>query len=614
MFESAIAAYEEASPSMLAEQPPTLPEEMHKYDLDWEITFSHLESRLSAMRDWRYSWWTYWSKLAEYILPRRYIWLCVANLMRRGNPINQAIIDGTAGLAKNICYTGMVDGLTPTTRQWFKYKPALKTVELDADGQEWCEDTEQKLYIILAGSNFYDTMAQVAEDEVVFGTAPIIAYEDSEHVVWFFNPCAGEYYLAVGARFTVDTLYREFTMTVSQIVDFFTLKACPQMIRSAWATAGGSLEKEFVVAHAIEPNFDLAKPGHGSSKVTVVRGGFTFREVYWLRGTKTEAPLSVRGFHKKPFAAFRWSKTANDAYGRSPGMDALGDIIQMQIETRRKAEALEKQVRPPMGADPSMKNEAASVNPGHITYTSTENGRKGFWSLYDVKIDLMAMIKDLEGIAQRIEKYFYNDVFLAISNMEGVQPRQNMEIAERKAEKMMRLGPIIGLWKTEAHAVLDRVVDIADRRKILKPKPKSLQGVELKFEFLDMVTLAQLGAETAAMEQCFETGGKLSLAAKAATLPDPLRIMNGDEAYRHYLDRMNFPAKAIYDMRTVARHDQARAQATQQKQAAAIPAATLPAVDAASTLAKIPAGGGNSILGQLMGGAGPPGAGPLPGS
>lgn len=597
-----LVPYEMSSPMLLAEQPPTIAPEPFKNDFDWDVTFAHLESRLAAMRTWRYSWWTYWSKLAEYILPRRYHWLVTANLMTRGNPINQAIIDGTAGLAKNICYTGMVDGLVPTTRPWFKLGLAISASEPDANVQKWLEIAEERLYIVLAESNFYDVMAQIAEDEVVFGTAPLICYEDVHDVCWFSNPCAGEYYLSVGGKNKVDTLYTEQTKTVEQLVDFFGLEACPRQVQELWEQGGGSLQNEFVLCMAIEPNFDLAGRGRSKgSKVTVVKGPFPYRQVYWLRGVKTEKPLSKRGFRKKPFAAFRWATTSNDPYGRGPGMDALGDIVQLQIETRRKAEAIEKQVRPAMGADPKLKNEPASINPGHITYVDTENGKKGFWSLYDVKIDLSAMIEDLKEIAGRINRYFMTDVFMAITNMEGVQPRNNMEIAARKAEAMQRLGPVIGLWKTEIRGILERVFDIMDRRGLLPPKPKTARGLALKFDFLDMVTLAQLGAETAAMEETFRVGGQLSEAAKAAGLPDPLRNMNLDKAFRTYAERMNFPAEDMHTPEEVAEQDQERAQAQQAKEMAAMPQVTQPAVDAAATLAKIPPSGGSSMLGQLMG-------------
>ena len=48
-------------------------------------------------------------------------------------------------------------------------------------------------------------------------------------------------------------------------------------------------------------------------------------------------------------------------------MDALGDIKQLQLEQKRKAQAIDKNVNPPMIADPSMKNEPASLLPGAVT-------------------------------------------------------------------------------------------------------------------------------------------------------------------------------------------------------------------------------------------------------
>lgn len=613
-FSGDYAPYEDADTWLLSEQPPTLPPEKIENDFDWLVVFEHLESTLSSMRSWRYSWWTYWSKLAEFILPRRYHWLVTANLMRRGNPLNQAIIDGTAGLAKNICYTGMVDGLCPTTRPWFTRGVAIDDFNLDAESAAYLEECDRRAEVVLAESNFYEAIAQVAEDEVVFGTAPLVVYEDAEDVVHFDTPCAGEYYLAVSGKNKVDTIYTEQAKTVKALVDFFRLENCPSCVRELWAQGGGSLNNEFVLARAIEPNFDLQGKS-GGKPISVVKGGYPFREVFWLRGQKTEKPLSVRGFHDKPFASFRWATTSNDPYGRGPGMDALGDVMQLQIETRRKAEAIEKQVRPPMGADPAMKNEPASINPGHITYVAADGQKKGFWSLYDVKIDLNAMIADMKDIRDRLDRYFYVDVFMAISRMEGVQPRQNMEIAARKAEAMQRLGPIIGLWKTEMHAVLERVYAIAERKKLFPPKPRGLQNVPLKFNFLDMVTIAQLAAETTTMEDGLKFGGELSLAAKNANLPDPLRIVNLDEAFRLYLQRRHFPIRGLFTQKEVKKHDAIRQQVMQSKQAAEqIPAATQPLVSAATSLANIPPDGGNSMLGQLLGGAkggsAPPSAGP----
>lgn len=597
----AFAPYEFASPTLLAAQPPSPPDTERRPGEDWNEIFTHLESRLGMLRTWRYSWWTYWSQLAEYILPKRYHWLVTANLMRRGSPINQTIVDSTATLAMNICSAGMVDGLMPTTRKWFKHGVAIPEYPLDNDAKLWLEALDTALETVFSQSNFYSIMAQAFQDLVVFGTAPVIMYEDPEDVLRCYCPCAGEYYLAVGSRLSVDTQYREFTLTVAQIVEMFTLAACPQQVQEQWQTAGASLEVEYVVAHAIEPNFALSSRGRGKSKskISPVPGKFTYREFYWLKGVKTERELSRRGFHDRPFAAGRWSVVSNDAYGSGPCMDALGDTKQLQLETRRKAEAIEKQVRPPMGADPSMLNQPSSILPGHVTYVSTENGKKGFWPLYEMKFDLSAMIADIKDTQVRIKECLLVDVFNIISQMQGVQPRNELEIAERKGEKLQRLGPVIGLIKTEfAAPLVQRAVGILERKHLVKPRPDSLKNIPLKTEYMDMVTLAQIGAETASMERTFAVGGKLSEAAKAAGLPDPLRVFNLDKSMTVYADKLNFPTECVYTPEEVLSHDKARAQAQQQQQA--IPA-TMAGVTAAKSLSETDVGGGQNALQHLLG-------------
>ena len=207
--------------------------------------------------------------------------------------------------------------------------------------------------------------AQAFQDVTVFGTAPVIIYSDFEDVVRFYLPCAGEYFLATGARLTVDTFDREFVLTVSQIVEMFGLENCPKDVQAMWINGGASLDQEFVVCHCIEPNFAVSKKGT-KEKINFIPGVFAYREIYWLKGIESDRPLSKMGFHKKPFMVARWATTSNDPYGRSPCMDALGDSKQVQQETRRKAEFIEKGVRPPMGANPELKNEPSSIVPGKM--------------------------------------------------------------------------------------------------------------------------------------------------------------------------------------------------------------------------------------------------------
>lgn len=592
-------AYLDMGPSLLSQQPVSGPDRIDPApDFNWTVVFNHLEARLGSLRMWRYSWWGYWSRLAEFFNPRRYHWVVVANRMNRGNAVNDAIIDSTGLLAVETCASGMWTGLTNPARPWIKMDSALPWVKLDADGKEWVEDTEQRLYAVLAQSNFYTTLAQAFQDLVVFGTAPYVIYEDMEDVIRLYLPCAGEYYLGAGARLSVDTFYREFTLTVAQIIEQFKEKNCPEQVVKLWRSGGASLDQEFVVAHAIEPNFAITNRGDPRKPVRVVPGGFAYREVYWLKGQQTAKPLSIAGFRSKPFASLRWSTVSNDAYGRSPCMNALGDSKQVQLETRRKAEFIEKLVRPPMGANPELKNEPSSIVPGNITYTNTENGKKGFWPLFEVAPAALApMVQDIKEVNERINRALFVDVFMAITQMEGVQPRNELELTKRDLERLQKLGPVITLVEEELRITLHRILDIMQRRRMLKPKPASLAKVPLKIDFLSLMRIAQRSATAVSMKDYMATMGGMSSAAKAAGIPDPLRTVNLDKTAQKFADVTNFPSDCLYTEDEVKEHDKIREQAQQQ---AVAPQQAMAAVTAAKTLSETNTGG-QTALSQLLG-------------
>ena len=604
------AAYEMMGSTLLSQQPVTQRDtRAPRVAKWWAETYGHCESRLNALKTWRYSWWVYWSKLAEYFSPRRYLWLAVANRTWRGNPINDQIIDSTGLQALNTCSSGLWTGLTSPSRPWFQLDQALSWVTLDQAALAWLETTQKKLYVVLAQSNFYNVMAQAFADVMLFGTAPVIIYEDFEDVIRCYLPCAGEYYLAIGSRLSVDTLYREFTLTVAQVVEMFTFEKCPGDVQRLWMDGGSSIDQEVVVAHAIEPNFKIpARGGTGQASGSMVPDVFTYREIYWLRGNKSDEPLSARGFHSTPFMAARWNTVSNDAYGRSPCMDALGDNKQIQLETRRKAEFIEKGVRPPMGASVEMKNEPASIIPGHITYTSTANGQKGFWPLFEPNPAwLQGITADIEMVSQRLQRCLFVDIFMAITNMEGVQPRNELELTKRDLERLQVLGPFISLFETEfAGPAIQRVLDILIRRRMIDPLPDSLKGVPLKVNFTSIMRLAQQSAESVAMKDVFSTAGALASAAQAAGIPNPIRILNLDKAMREYASMNSYPISCVFTEDEVFEHDQARSQA---QAAAQQPQNLMAAVQAAHTLSQTSTGGGTA-LSALTGGAG----GGLPGS
>jgi hypothetical protein len=583
--------YENSSPTLLTQE-SALPVELKPLE-DWPIILQHLQSRISFMRSWRISWWEHWALLASYILPRRYHWLVTPNQMSRGLPINGQIVDPTGTQAMRICVSGLMSGLTSPSRPWFKLKPQSDNIEPDWEAEIWFDEVESRMYQVMSNSNFYDSVAQLDEDLVVFGTAPMLIYEDQKDIIRCYNPCAGEYFLGASSTFRVETFARMFTLTVAQIVEMFGLENCPSTIQQLWSMKGGRLETEFVIAHVIEPNFPIT---NGTRQINVYRPSFAWREIYWVWGQQTQAPLSIRGFRDEPFVTPRWATTSNDPYGRSPSMDVLPDIIQLQVQTNRKAEAIEKQVRPPLLASMQLKNEPSSILPGHVTYVTDLGSDKGMRPIYTVTPDIQWMSQDIAAIQDRIRRGFFNDLFLMIS--QANKEMTAFEVAQKQQEKLQVLGPVIERFQHEALSpIVRRVFSIMWRRGLLPEPPESIRNVALEIEYISMLALAQRAAATAGMER-YAT----MVASFGATDPEAFDMLDRDIFLREYGNLLTVPHKIIPSPDVVVQRRELRQQQMEAaKQEAQVKEGLGAGIAGAKDLSQIDVGGGQNALQMMIG-------------
>lgn len=591
--------YARADASQLAKAPAIIPSLQWDSSRDWEDMRSYCEQSLQSMRNWRTPWWEHWGLIASNLLPRRYHWLVTPNNMTRGLPINQNVVDSTPPQALNVCAAGMMDGLSSPTKQWFRVKVPVPGFKPDIQQKRWLNAFQQNIYDVLAGSNYYDAKHQYYEDEIAFGTAPMLIFENRETVIDCQVPCAGEYFLACEGANRIGVFGREFTMTVRQIVSFFGPDAIKGTnVGELWNTKGANLDTEFIIGHLIEPNFAANMPGQANN-LGVIPGGYTWREYFWLRGQSTPRPLSVRGFHEKPFTAALWSRRSNEPYARGcPGMDELPDILQLHQMQRRLAEAIDKMVRPPMLADVGMKNEPASIISGRLTYVPNLGKESGMRPAYLVDPKVDHLMKLIEQIQARIKIGFHNDTFLMFEQMEGVQPRNDLEINERQGEKLLKLGPVIERNLREDAIAMTRIVSIMARRGLVPPKPASMKGLPIAIKFTSKLALLQQAAKTGSMERTISMASRME-----GVIPGTLDNIDGDAFILDYGDALDYPADDWADDDVKKQKRAARAQAQQQALQAHTAQNVAPAVaGAAKDLSETDTGGGLSALNLMLGG------------
>ena len=559
----------------------------------------HAEGYLIGLRVNRYSWWVHARELADFLLPRRYKWLITPNQQSRGAPINQHILDSTGTLAARNLASGMMSGITSPTRPWFKLKIGRIDSTQTSSVSLWLAECERLMMLVFQESNFYNSIAVLYFDLVVFGTGIMLIYEDFDDVIHCYNPCFGEYYLDNTAKMRPEIFYREFVYTISQLVGEFGIDNVSPSVKRLWETgkrSGAQLTREIIVGHGIEPN---DPPAYGIPKQ------FKFREVYWeyggssgTQGGPTGPPgiLRKRGYYEAPHVACRWDLVSNDAYGRSPGMDALPDVKQLQQETRRKAQAIDKMVNPPMVADIQLKNQPSSLIPGGVTFIAgmMSSTKPGFAPVYEVKPDVSAMMEDLNEVRERIKETFFNNLFQTISQYETRSNVSATEIDARRAESLVLLGPVLERIQDELlRPVIDRTFAMMTRANIFPPAPPEIQGHDIQIEYVSMLATAQSAAATSGIERLLQIAGGL-----AGVDPAVMDNIDIDYALDKYSSLVNNDPKIIRSPDQLA---QIRAQRQKDQQAQAQAAQAEQLAQGAKTLSETNVGGGKNALQSMTG-------------
>lgn len=532
-----------------------------------QAALRYSEGRLIGLRVNRYSWWTHWRELADYFLPRRYKWIITPNQMARGSPINQHILDSTGVICARNLASGLVSGKSSPTRPWFRLRVGTVDSTQTSPTSLWLAECERLLYLIFSESNFYNTIAQFYFDLVIFGTASMLIYEDYENVINCINPCAGEYYVDIDGKYRPTIFYREFTLTVSAVVDEFGYENCSNSVKQLYDDKGGANRtRELIVAHSIEPNDD------GNAAKFGISDRFAFRELYWEWGGSASPQgsnyqpqgfLRKKGYFEQPNITGRWDLVSNDAYGRSPAMDALPDQKQLQLEQRRKAQAIDKMVNPPLVADVQLKNQPASLLPGGMTYVQgfTTSGKPGIASVYDTKFPVDQLVADLEEVRSRLAKIFFNDVLMTASQFETRSNVTAVEWNMRKSESMVALGPALDRIDYEVLSpAIDRVFGIASRAGILPPAPPEIAGQMINITYVSMLKQAQDASASSGIEDVLRVAGEL-----VAVKPEVMDNIDTDYALDKFSYLRGNDPKLIRSPQAV---EAIRAQREQQQQAA----------------------------------------------
>lgn len=521
-------------------------------------------ARLGALEQTRSVHIGDWQRITDVIRPSRGNYLSGngdTELSKRPT----SMINSTPAVASRTLQAGMISGASSPAYQWFKFYLD------DPDLMKWgparvhLELREQILQQYLARSNFYQVLQTGYGDSADFGTmAGVIDLHPTEHFsAKLFSP--GEYCIDVDEAGDIDTIYRKARRTTLQIMSKWPDKASKQ-VKSSYDA--GNYNVPWNIIEVIEPNQDYdagREDWRGKPWVN-----FIFEEINKDDGESNY--LEAGGYRQWPGFNLRWDLASGNNWGWGPGLLALGDAAALQTLEFRDAQAVEKSVKPPLGAPISLKNKPISHAPGGVTYYdpygSTNNKVEPLYSISPGI--LQALSVKIEKAEFRINTVYFKDLFLMLATTDRREITAR-EVEEKHQEKLFALGPV--LQRTHRDALnnsIIRIYNILDAAKLFPPPPPELKERLLGIRYTSALAFAQRAAGASSLERFFGFTGNLSAAYPAVRYK-----INTNKGMDVYADAIGVPAEV---MRSDAEAD---AAAEQDRRVQAGPAQASAVKDAA---------------------------------
>lgn len=513
--------------------------------MDNRPLLTKLKQRKQRLWTERASWDTHWRDLAEHVLPRTGRW--ASDNPNRGEKKHRLIYNSTATGALEILVAGMMAGATSPARPWMRLQTPDPDLNKYKPVEVWLETVTKSMLRVFNRSNTYRALPRYYQEIALYGTACGVVAAHPTNVIHHYPLTAGQYALAVDSEEEVNSMAREYAMTVSQMVEQFGLEKCSVAVQNSFNN--GRFDEWRDVCHVIEPRFD-----RDETKIDSLN--MPFRSVYFESGGKgSNGPTDVlleEGYRDFPVLAPRWQTSGGDIYGSSPGMTALGDIRSLQVIARRKGQAVDFLVNPPTQGPASLKGNEIDKMPGGHTQVP------GIQPITPIvqQTNFLGDLRELEQQHEdRIRSRFYADLFLMLAS--SSKSMTATEVAERHEEKLTMLGPTLERLHNE---LLSPLVSLTFGHMsdlgMLPPPPEELVDADLEPEFISMLAQAQQ-AVGASQDDRFQG----VVQSMQQSYPDAMDVVDVDEYLRGYARKIGVDASILRAPDDVAEMRQLRKQA-----------------------------------------------------
>lgn len=273
-------------------------------------------------------------------------------------------------------------------------------------------------------------------DQGAFGTSGVSCFDGDESSLVFNCWGVDEITIEEGKNGHVRTVYREYDAKVLGAVEEFGLENLSEKVQKQYKD--GNVAENVRILHVIAPK----------SKLEDQSDGKTYHGLYIEMDAKKT--IKQDGFFEMPVIISRFMKRRNEVYGRSPGMEALPDILELNATKEARISAIEKSLDPPLGVfdDSILGNEEIDTSAGGLSVFATSGrlqNQNPVFPIFTVET-IREADKSIEDLMSSINEHFYIDRLLDFNN------QTEMTLGEAQMRNQIRaegLGSLFNRQQTE---------------------------------------------------------------------------------------------------------------------------------------------------------------------
>lgn len=426
---------------------------------------------------------------------------------------------------------------------------------MDEEGvKPWFANLEQVLYGVFHRTNFYKQVHKAYRGLTV-GNGVIYREEHPTKVVVYKELPLFECYWEKNIDGEVTSMYRELRLTPTQMIEKFG-DSVSEDTRKKYEK--GSTEKVKVI-HVVRPRWQRDSMMKDAKNKKFESIYFEFEQTHILKES---------GYDTFCYFVAEWLEDPNSDYGEGPGHMCLYSMRSLNEGAKTTIRAFQKDTDPPLSIPFEGYVTPIKTDPNGYNYRTSGDPKDKIEPIQTGSNPFSGM-EFMKWIKDEINRAFFVNLFQAITD---TTKRMTIpEVEERIAENAPLLGPSIGgLLQEFIKPMVEDLVEIVIKRKMVPPAPEAIQGAELKIEFVSRLAKLQRMTEIQGIQSF------VNMAAPAIQLkPEAADNLNIDKYIQIINDITGAPTELLNEPSVVKklRQDRAEAMAREEQRQQALQAA-----------------------------------------